>query len=352
MYTETQLKRYPFFAGAIEESGMQGMLDPLTGLVSRGYILKFAQWLIGHGVPFSFAMMDLDNFKFINDTYGHHIGDGVLKKVAEDLAAVLDGIGLAGRFGGDEMLIVNLRDLTYDAAKAFLAEVYEGKVLRKNIRVEEYSPFITATVGCAIYPVDAGDYDGLFDLIDKTLYRGKNKGRNCHIIYVAEKHKDIVIHQIARRGMYTAFSRMIRQFEPVPGLMNKLHSVTPLLMEELQISDLYYAGKQKILRAVRNGELAEPVSDIDRLLQGDDLFSDNSLDKIRFRSPELYRVLEKMEIETVCVVRIGRDTETDGYLICAEPRNRRIWQEAECAMLYFLAKMIAAGIRIDGEKLE
>ena len=59
-----------------------------------------------------------------------------------------------------------------------------------------------------------------------------------------------------------------------------------------------------------------------------------------------------MEIETVCVVRIGRDTETDGYLICAEPRNRRIWQEAECAMLYFLAKMIAAGIRIDGEKLE
>ena len=64
--------------------------------------------------------------------------------------------------------------------------------------------------------------------------------------------------------------------------------------------------------------------------KGDDLFSDNSLDKIRLRSPELYRVLEKMEIETVCVVRVGMNTDTDGYLICAEPRNRRIWQEAEC----------------------
>ena len=352
MYTKEFLEQYPYFRETIRENGMQGVLDQLTGLVSRGHILWFTQWLIGHGVPFSFAMMDLDNFKFINDTYGHHIGDGVLVKVAEDLEKMLDGVGLAGRFGGDEFLIVNLRDLTYDAAKAFLTEMYRGKVLRKNIRLEECSPFLTATVGCAVYPTDAQDYDTLFELIDKTLYRGKNKGRNCHIIYVAEKHKDIVIRQIARRGMYTAYSRMIRQFEMVPGLVNKLHSVLPLLMEELQVSDLYYVGRQNVLRAVRDGSVAEPVSDTGKLLQDDDLFSDNTLDKVRERSPELYRVLGAREIETFCAVRIGMDMDTDGYLICAEPRNRRIWQEAECAMLYFLAKMIAARIRIDAEPLE
>ena len=352
MYTKEVLEQYPYFAEAIAETGMQGVLDPLTGIVSRGHMLWFTQWLIDHQVPFSFAMMDLDNFKFINDTYGHHIGDGVLVQVAKDLEGILDGIGLAGRFGGDEMLIVNLRDLTYDAAKAFFTEVYGGSVLRKNIPLEGCSPFITATVGCAIYPTDAQDYDHLFELIDKTLYRGKNKGRNCHIIYVEEKHKDIVIRQIARRGMYTAFSRMIRQFELVPGLMNKLRSVMPLLMEELQISDLYYVGSGNTLRAVRNSELAEPVSDLKKLLRNDDMFSDNSLDWVQARSPEFYKVLKEREIETVCVIRIGMDMDTDGYLICAEPRNRRIWQEAECAMLYFLAKMTAARIRIDGEKLE
>lgn len=352
MYTEEQLKQYPYFAEVIAETGMQGVLDQLTGLVSRGHMLWLAQWLIEHRVPFSFAMMDLDNFKFINDTYGHHIGDAVLVHVADDLAAMLDGIGLVGRFGGDEFLIVNFRDITYDTVKAFFSEVYDGKVLRKNISLEECSPFITATVGCAIYPKDAQEYDPLFELIDKTLYRGKNKGRNCHIIYVAEKHKDIVISRIARRGMYTAFSRMIRQFELVPGLMNKLRSVMPMLMEELQISDLYYTGSGKILRAVRNEEVAEPVSDIENLLRNDDMFSDNTLDKVRERSPELYRVLNAWEIETVCVIRIGMDMDTDGYLVCAEPRNRRIWQEAECAMLYFLAKMIAARTRIDGERLE
>ena len=352
MYTEEQLKKYPYFANIIKDTGMQGMLDQLTGLLTRGYILWFAQWLIEHKIPFSFAIMDLDNFKFVNDTYGHHIGDGVLVRVAEDLAEALDGIGLAGRFGGDEMLIVNLRDITYDNAKAFFTGIYGGKVLRKNIRLEGCSPFITATVGCAIYPTDAQDYEKLFGLIDKTLYRGKTKGRNCHIIYVEEKHKDIVIRQIARRGMYTVFSRMIRQFELVPGLMNKLYSIVPLLMEELQISDLYYVGSSGMLRSVRNSELAEPVPDVEKLMQSEDLFSDNTLEKIRLRSPELYRALHKMEIETVCVVRIGMDMDTDGYLICAEPRNRRIWQEAECAMLYFLAKMLAARIRIEGEKLE
>ena len=92
--------------------------------------------------------------------------------------------------------------------------------------------------------------------------------------------------------------------------------------------------------------------DLDKLLRSDDMFSDNTLEKVEARSPELYKVLNAWEIETVCVIRIGMDMDTDGYLICAEPRNKRIWQEAECAMLYFLAKMIAARIRIDGEVLE
>ena len=351
MYTKEQLERFPYFQEKLREGDLNGLLDQLTGLVSRGHILWFSQWLIENRIPFSFAMLDLDNFKFINDTYGHHIGDAVLARVAGDLAASLDGFGVAGRFGGDEFLIVNLRDTDYDACKAYFKGIYDGQVLRKNIMLNDCQPFITGTVGCAIYPTDAQDYDGLFELIDKTLYRGKSKGRNCHIIYVAEKHKDIVIRQIARRGMYTTFSRMIRLFEMVPGLVNKLHSVMPLLMEELQISDLYYVGSRGIMRAVRDSAMAESVTDVARLLQSDDLFSDNSLTKVKERSPEFFGVLSRREIETLCVIRIGLDSATDGYLICAEARNRRIWQEAECAMLFFLAKMIAARIRIDGEKL-
>ena len=61
---------------------------------------------------------------------------------------------------------------------------------------------------------------------------------------------------------------------------------------------------------------------------------------------------EKFEFETLCILRIGIGMEANGYLICAEARNRRIWQEAECAIVYFLAKMVAASIRINGEGLD
>ncbi len=352
MYTREELEKYPYFAEKIAEAGgVEGLLDQLTGVISRGYILWFAQWLIDHHIPFTFAMLDLDNFKFINDTYGHHIGDRVLVQVAKDLADYVKDVGIVGRFGGDEFLFINLRDVTYDAIKAFLMPIFDGVVLRKNIHLEECDPFITGTIGCATYPRNAQDYNGLFELIDKTLYRGKSKGRNCHIIYVEEKHKNIEIRKIARRGMYTTFSGMVRQFELAPGLLNKIRGVMPLLMEELQISDLYYVGKQNIMRAVRQQGVEEPVCDLYDLLRSDDMFATNNMEEVRQRCPSFYEVMTKREVETLLVVRIAMDMDTDGYLICAEPRNRRIWQEAECAILYFLAKLLAARIRIDGEKL-
>lgn len=349
MYTKEQLERFPYFAQVLADAPLESVLDQLTGIVSRGHILWFAQWLIEEQIPFSFAILDLDNFKFVNDTYGHHMGDGVLIRVAQDLADFLDGYGVAGRFGGDEMLIVNLRDIDYDQKKNFLVELYEGRVLRKNVPLEGCSPFITGTIGCASYPADADNYDDLFALIDKTLYRGKTKGRNCHIIYVEEKHKHIEIRRIAKHGMYTTFNSMVRQFELVPGLLNRLRSVTPLLMEELQISDLYYMGRNGQMRSVRNEAYCEAAPDIVNLLSSDDLFTTNAVGEIEKKSPLFFSAIRKREVETVLIVRIGMEMETDGYLICAEPRSRRIWQEAECAILYFLAKLVAARIRIEGE---
>ena len=351
MYTEQQLSCYPYFKRAFEKDRINYVLDPLTGLVSRQYILGFVRSLIDAGTPFTFGMLDLDNFKFINDTYGHHVGDGVLIDVAAGLSEYLEGYGVAGRFGGDELLWINLRDRTYADKKAFLSAFYEsGKVLRKNVRLADCDPFITGTIGCATYPDDATDYDGLFAMIDKTLYRGKRKGRNCYIIYVKEKHADIQIRQIARRGVYTSMRNLVRMFEMVPGMKNKLQSVAPVMIDELKVSDLYYVDRQRIMRSIRVQGTREDVGDIDRLMS-DELFAANDLAVVEARCPQFYGVLSSREVETLMVVRIGMDNEpTDGYLVCAEPRNRRLWQEDECALMFFLAKLIAARLRIDGEQ--
>ena len=353
MYTVEELRRFPYFEAQLAECSLDVLLDPLTGLVSRPYMLGFAQALIQAGTPFTFGILDLDNFKFINDTYGHHVGDGVLMAVAEGLIEYMKGYGVAGRFGGDELLFINLRHLAYDEKKAFLNEIYtESGIIRRNIRLENCAPFITGTVGCATFPADADDYDTLFSLIDKTLYRGKTKGRNCYIIYLEEKHRNIQIRKIARHGMYTLMQSLVRHFELVPGLLNRLQSVTPLLMDELRISDLYYVDGEGVMCAVRNKDLSIPVGDLSALLN-DDLYFSNSLEQVAQRCPEFYRVLTVMEVETLMVVRVGMDgKKTSGYLICAEPRSQRIWQEDECATMYFLAKMLAARIHLGGERLE
>ena len=352
MYTREQLSRYPYFDGALKGLDVSGILDPLTGLVSRQYMLGFAQSLIDAGTPFTFGMLDLDNFKFINDDYGHRVGDAVLASVAGGLAGFLEGRGVAGRFGGDELLWINLRDREYAEKKAFLARLYEsGQVVRRNVPMAGCDPFITGTVGCATFPDDAPDFDGLFATLDKALYRGKSKGRNCYIIYVKEKHADIEIHRIARRSICASMCNVVRMFEMVPGLKNKLHSVTPVLIDELRLTDLYYTGRDRVLRAIRAQGVEEAVPDIDNLM-GDEVFTTNALERVRDHSPAFYGVLKRREVESLMVVRVGMEnTPADGYLICAEPRSRRIWQEDECALVYFLAKLVAASIRIDGEAL-
>ena len=62
MYTKEQLQKYPYFAKILEKNSLDIVLDTLTGIVSRGYILGFVRSLIADGTPFTFAMLDLDNF--------------------------------------------------------------------------------------------------------------------------------------------------------------------------------------------------------------------------------------------------------------------------------------------------
>ena len=351
MYKIEQLIKYRYYAELIKKMGLNNITDSLTGLILRPYMLGFARKLMEEKIPFSFMMLDLDNFKFVNDTYGHSAGDGVLKGVSAALMEYMDGYGVVGRFGGDEILIIDLKHITYDEKKAFINEMYTGeKVLRINYRLKGCSPFVTGTIGCATYPDDATDFDELFSKIDKTLYRGKTKGRNCYIIYVEEKHKNIEIKKMARHGICKVMQSMIRQVELVPGANNKFHSVLPLLMDEIRISDLYYINKHNKMHAVLNSDFCENVPDIGRVMK-DDIYHTNDISTLEEITPMFFDVLKKHSIETVLIVRMGMQQETDGYIVCAEPRSRRIWQEDECAMIYLLAKLISVGIRLDGHEL-
>lgn len=351
MYTKEQLIKYPYFEEVFKSRDVSNVVDSLTGLVSRRYMLEFIQNLVESKVPFTLALLDLDNFKFINDTYGHKTGDGVLAGLSNDLERYLEDYGIAGRYGGDEILIINFRDLSYDEIKAFFTGLYSDyNVLRKNIFLGDCEPFVTGTIGSAVFPKDAQDYTSLFNLVDKTLYRGKTKGRNCYIIYVEEKHKDISIQELAGRGIYTIFHDLSCKFDSQSELSDKLKAMLDILDDDMRISDLYYVGNDNHFRNVSVGDSLGIVSDLDKLIE-DDIYSTNEIKDIESKSRSMFELCRSREFETVLIIRIGIQDETFGYLVCAEPRNLRIWQDDEYAIMFFVARMLAVYMQASGEKI-
>ena len=351
MYTTAGLRKYSFFDRILDDTPIEEILDPLTGIISRKYAIGFARTLISTETPFTFAIIDLDNFKSINDNYGHHSGDVVLSEISRKLALYIGDHGIAGRFGGDELLIINLRDITFEEKEKFFEDMYTSSgVLRSHIEVEDHNLFMSGTVGAASYPQDAGSYEELFQKIDKTLYQGKSKGRNCYIIYEEEVHKDLDMKKLAKQGIYTNMNSLMAQLETVSGFENRLRAALSLVQEQFSISDMYYASVSGRMRSVIDRNIDDDISDIEASVS-DELIKLSDLEDISLSSPKLYKTLKKRGAGSVLIVKIGLNMETDGYLICSDQRDHRLWQEDECGIIYFIAKSLAAHIRLSKEKI-
>ena len=155
-------------------------LDHMTNIYNRGTFIRHAREAISLHVrkrtPISLLLMDLDNFKKVNDTYGHHTGDIVLTRFAEDIKKQLRSYDLFGRFGGEEFVLL-LPETDENAA----AEVAER--LRKHIE-ENPVPlsngiFYTISIGAvSMIPDSNTSVEDLFNQCDQALYLAKGKGRN------------------------------------------------------------------------------------------------------------------------------------------------------------------------------
>src|SRR4051812_32360623 len=155
--------------------------DQLTGLHNRRYMARHLDTLMknaSEAKPISFLIMDIDYFKAVNDTYGHDVGDEVLRDFASRIGANVRGIDLACRYGGEEFVVV-----MPDTDAGFAYTVAER--LRQSV---ELTPFpisraphkinVTASIGIASSNGNGDDSDKLLHRADQALYRAKREGRN------------------------------------------------------------------------------------------------------------------------------------------------------------------------------
>ena len=155
----------------------QALTDGLTGCYNRrSFELQLERDLhlaTRMRQPLSLIMLDLDNFKHINDQAGHDAGDVALCMLADNLRAELRAVDTPARFGGDEFVIILPQANTEGA-------VLVAERLRKRIEQTEVPKFgkVTASFGVATFPTHASSRDSLVVAADRALYNSKNAGRN------------------------------------------------------------------------------------------------------------------------------------------------------------------------------
>ncbi|MDZ7736602.1 MAG: diguanylate cyclase [Gammaproteobacteria bacterium] len=218
--------------------------DALTDLPNRnlsldrlGHAMSYAK---RHGQTLAILFLDLDNFKVINDTMGHPVGDELLRQVGGRLSGTLREQDTIGRVGGDEFLIF-LPELSSAQDAAHVTE----KILAALIapfEVTGYSLHVTASVGISLYPRDASDVNTLVKYADTALYLAKDQGRNTFKFFSPEldqkihdrlhmendlrqaiKNNEFLLHYQPQfnlaTGVMTGVEALLRWQHPVRGLI-------------------------------------------------------------------------------------------------------------------------------------
>lgn len=196
--------------------------DPLTGLYNRRKFEEFLEYEIiraeRHDYSFSVIMVDLDNFKYINDTYGHPIGDLTLKELSSLLAGELRKGDVLARLGGDEFAL--LLPQTPPENGLMVARKLHEKLSVHDFELPVGKIRVTASFSMVSFPEDGKTRDALHTAMDVVLYKAKKGGKNQ--VMTAESDQDRTMMEIFKRGDFLrralAEKRVEAFLQPIVGV--------------------------------------------------------------------------------------------------------------------------------------
>lgn len=171
-----------------KESAKAASVDPLTGLYNRRLFSLMAQQKLTSAkrnrLIYAVVFIDLDHFKDVNDTYGHRIGDLLLKTVGRRLAECTREIDIVARFGGDEFVIM-LSEMSTETDILPIIEKIMSSIAKPCENLDGHCLDVKPSVGIAIFPRDGNDVDSLLLSADGAMYTAKKTGRGRYSFFDA-----------------------------------------------------------------------------------------------------------------------------------------------------------------------
>ncbi len=171
-----------------QELREQALRDSLTGLYNRRYLNDALDRELVRAKrdrsPLSLLMIDVDHFKKVNDTHGHHVGDKILAQLATLLTTHARGSDIVCRYGGEEFLVL-MPGTGEDFARSRAEEIRQKSALLIG-QMEERVVHVTLSIGIAVYPAHGENWEEVVRKADNALYQSKHEGRNCVTVWNGE----------------------------------------------------------------------------------------------------------------------------------------------------------------------
>lgn len=300
------------------------------------------------------VIIDIDDFKHINDTYGHIFGDQVIRRVAEIMQVLVGQRGVIGRFGGDEYVILLEKVETREQLKTLLKTMAKEFALTFDPKIR-----VTASIGVSEYPVDGTEYEKLMRKADKALYLAKEKGKNRHIIYEERLHGRLESDDMQNMAMAYAVSKEKKR-EVITEMITELcaSGVDSIVKKEerlQQIRSLFdldgitvYSRKGADL-VCRNGNYISEAPDGRGLFEDekylalfgdDDNFVESNTTKLRSQDPAAFAIMQKQEVGA-SLQCISRKEGVPNVIVNYDVFNRnRKWSDEDITLLTILGHCI------------
>ncbi|MBQ0051170.1 MAG: GGDEF domain-containing protein [Treponema sp.] len=327
--------------------------DPLTKCFNKKTIVEIAHKKMHDAEPnekIAMIIVDLDNFKPVNDAYGHLAGDRVLEQAGEVLRAIVAGKGCAGRYGGDEfLLIVNHMD-DEETLRGTL------QTILNNIRTQFENSFddikITPSIGASVYPTNAETFEELFNRADFCLYRAKDKGRNRYVFFREDLHLELYKKSVESTSGVKYQGREIQELKYMAQFMHNLSAapfksikdVLSHMVETYSLADISIYYGEDLSRIYTVGEKRDCQNEAEyarselfkTVLKGSRYVRMDFPEDISSDAKAFTEILNQRGIKSTIQCILGTPDDIKGLVTFDKTKEAQQWAEYEvnCAVMF------------------
>lgn len=196
--------------------------DSITGLPNRNYMIDEIDKLIISRIPeFSIAVFDVDNFRMINDTLGHNVGDIYISELSHILKKFIQKPNLLGKIGADEFVVVFPESLKDEEIESKVSEI--SNLISKPFTYKNQTIKLTASVGIVRYPKDSESTKSLLQQLDMAIFRAKSHGKDCVVFFDETMQQNLERRLSVEQRLSNAIQRkeLYIEYQPQFALPNK-----------------------------------------------------------------------------------------------------------------------------------